>query len=186
MRVEWSDGFTDEDRYRSRLHEVSDETVHFLRVAGDLLVSHVQVIPIEVHGRDRDLTLGGVSGVLTYPQFRGEGHATALLHAAAGHINRQGFDLGMLFCGPEMIPFYERLGWRALPEGRVLVGSADLHEDLVMVLGDDGPARRARSGVELVMPAARDGLSRNARAPLPTALRRRPGVAGSCRDRRAP
>ena len=137
MRVEWSDGFTEEDRFRSRLHEVSEETVHFLRVAGDLLVSHVQVIPIEVHGRDRDLAIGGVSGVLTYPQFRGEGHATALLRAAAEHIDRQGFDLGMLFCGPEMIPFYERLGWRALPEGRVLVGGADLREDLVMVLGDE-------------------------------------------------
>src|SRR3954470_1246384 len=60
-RIVWSDGFMPEDRYRDRMHEVSDDTTHFVRSAGSLLVSHVQVIPIELDGRDRPLVIGGGS-----------------------------------------------------------------------------------------------------------------------------
>jgi hypothetical protein len=73
-RIVWWDGFMTEDRFRERMHEVPEATTHFVRSAGSLLVSHVQVIPIEVAGRDRRLTIGGVSSVLTYPQFRSAGH----------------------------------------------------------------------------------------------------------------
>jgi hypothetical protein len=78
MRIVWSDGFSAEDRLRQHMHDTPD-AVRFVRVAGDLLVSHVAVIPISVPGRDRTVRIGGVSSVMTYPQFRGEGHATALL-----------------------------------------------------------------------------------------------------------
>jgi predicted N-acetyltransferase YhbS len=137
IRIVWSDGFMDEDRFRERMHEVPDDTTHFVRVAGSLLVSHVQVIPITVDGRDRPVLLGGVSGVLTYPQFRGEGHGSAVLRKAAEHIGTTGIDLGMLFCDPDTAPFYEALGWRALARGRVVVLEDPDSDDLIMVLGDD-------------------------------------------------
>jgi GNAT superfamily N-acetyltransferase len=87
-----------------------------------------------------DLRLGGVSGVLTYPQFRGQGHASALMRRAAEHIEQERLDLGMLFCDRETEPFYDALGWQALEDGRVVVEEhGGEPEDLVMVLGD--PAR---------------------------------------------
>ena len=64
---------------------------------------------------------GGVSGVLTYPQFRGQGHASALMRRAAAHIEEKRLDLGMLFCDKETEPFYNALGWQALEPGRVVV-----------------------------------------------------------------
>jgi predicted N-acetyltransferase YhbS len=135
-RIVWSDGFTD-DRFRDRMHEVPDDTKHFVRSAGSLLVSHVQVIPIELDGRDGPLVIGGVSSVMTYPPFRGEGHSSALMRRAADHIEAAGLRIGMLFCDSETIPFYERLGWHTLEKGRVRVREDPDGDDIVMVLGDD-------------------------------------------------
>jgi hypothetical protein len=45
----------------------------------------------------------------------------------------------MLFCSVTNGPFYDRLGWRALEPGRVLVGGSAPNGDLVMVIGDDAP-----------------------------------------------
>jgi len=136
-RVAWSDGSLTEDRFRDRMHEVPEETTHFVRSAGSLLVSHVQVIPIALDGRDGQLLIGGVSSVMTYPAFRGEGHASALLQRSAEHIEATGMSLGMLFCDHDTIPFYGRLGWHALERGRVHVRHDPDGEDDVMVLGDD-------------------------------------------------
>jgi predicted acetyltransferase len=136
-RIVWSDGLMPEDRFRERMHEVPEDTTHFLRAAGSLLVSHLQVIPIEVDGRDRRLLIGGVSSVMTYPAFRGEGHSSALLRRAAGHIEASGMDLGMLFCDDDNLPFYERLGWHPLEADRVLIQEDPESDDRVMVLGDD-------------------------------------------------
>jgi GNAT superfamily N-acetyltransferase len=137
-RIVWSDGFTEEDRLRQHLHDTPD-AVRFVRIAGDLLVSHVAVIPVSVPGRDGPVLIGGVSGVMTYPQFRGEGHATALMGRAAEHLERSAADLGMLFCSAANVPFYERLGWRPLERGRVLVGGSTPGDDVVMVIGGDAP-----------------------------------------------
>jgi GNAT superfamily N-acetyltransferase len=128
MRISWG---TD-DPFRDHIHE-GPGSVHFVRSVGNLLISHVRVFIIEAG----NLRLGGVSGVLTYPQFRGHGHASALLRRAAAHIEEKHLDLGMLFCDAEMEPFYGGLGWRVLEPGRVVVkDDGGEPEDLVMILGD--------------------------------------------------
>jgi hypothetical protein len=73
--------------------------------------------------------------VLTFPQFRREGHASNLMRRAAQHI-RQTADVGMLFCDAEDAPFYERLDWSALSRGRALV-KGEIPDGVLMILGDD-------------------------------------------------
>ena len=72
---------------------------------------------------------------MTYPQFRREGHASALMRSAGIHIREGEFDLGMLFCDPENAPFYRALGWQSLSAGRVTVARG-ARDDQVMTLGD--------------------------------------------------
>jgi len=128
MRIAWGG----DEPFRDHVHE-GPGSVHFVRAAGNLLISHVRVFLIEAGG----LRLGGVSGVLTYPQFRGQGHASALMRRAAAHIEQERLDLGMLFCDMETEPFYDALGWQALEHGRVVVkDDGGEPEDLVMVLGE--------------------------------------------------
>ena len=117
------------------MHDEPD-TVHFVRTAGVLLISHVQVMPVVIEPMPgRSLSIGAVGGVMTYPQFRREGHASALMEKAGGHIRESGADLGMLFCDAENVPFYSALGWRPLGPGSVTVDGR-VTDDTVMTLGD--------------------------------------------------
>jgi GNAT superfamily N-acetyltransferase len=138
MRIVWDDnGFEGDERFRTRLWR-DDRALHFVRTDGDLLVSHAQIlVPNLVHD-GHPLRIAGVGGVMTYPQFRGEGHGTAVMRRATDHILAdRSFDLGMLFCSTENVSFYERFGWSVVPDDRVVVGPPDEPEDdLVMTLGD--------------------------------------------------
>jgi GNAT superfamily N-acetyltransferase len=132
MRIEWGDAFREEDRFRSRLWE--SDAAHFVRAVGDLLVSHAQVLSL-AFGDEDPLLVGGVSSVLTFPAFRGQGHGSAVMRSAARHIEHADLHVGILFCDPKVEPFYAQLGWRTLPAGRVLVNGSQPNER-VMILGD--------------------------------------------------
>ena len=132
-RLVWGDDLMGDGRFRSRSWDDPPPT-HFVRVAGDLLVSHVQVLPFRFDSAP-GLRVGGVGAVLTYPQFRGEGHASALMRGAAEHI-RETADVGLLFCDARTAPLYERLGWTALPRGRLRV-RGEIRDTVAMALGDD-------------------------------------------------
>jgi GNAT superfamily N-acetyltransferase len=138
MRIVWSDTYADANRFRSRLWQMPG-AVHLVRSAHDLLVSHVKLQPITGRSAAGDVPIAGVGGVITYPKFRGEGHATALLERAAAYAAANGFGTGMLFCSVDMVPFYERLGWRALEPGRVVVAEDHDSDDIVMALASEAP-----------------------------------------------
>jgi predicted N-acetyltransferase YhbS len=133
MRMAWGDAFRGDDRFRDRLWHDPNAT-HFVHEAGPLLVSHVMVVPISVEANGGSLLIGGVASVMTYPQFRGEGHGAAVMRAAGTSIEQGRFDLGMLFCDPETVPFYARLGWHALEPGRITVRGVQ-PDDVVMTYG---------------------------------------------------
>jgi GNAT superfamily N-acetyltransferase len=132
-RLVWGETLRGDARFRSRSWNDPPPT-HFVRVAGDLLISHALVLPLRLQTERGVLRVGGVGAVLTFPQFRGEGHASAVMRRAAEHIGRTA-DVGMLFCDRRNVPLYERLGWAPLPRGRVLVKD-QVRDDVVMILGD--------------------------------------------------
>jgi predicted N-acetyltransferase YhbS len=130
-RLIWGVG---EDRFRAHSWDEPTPT-HFVLAAGDLLISHVLVFPLSVEGRRGALRVGCVGAVLTFPQFRREGHASTLMRRAADYI-RQTAEVGILFCDAENASFYERLDWRPLPPERVLV-HGEIPDSVLMLLGDD-------------------------------------------------
>ena len=60
------------------------------------------------------VTVGGIGGVCTHPNYRGVGYASALMRDTIDYLRTIGCDLGVLFT---IIPeaFYRRLGWTSLP-----------------------------------------------------------------------
>ncbi len=58
------------------------------------------------------LAAGGIGSVATHPDARGSGVATALLRDAIAQMQEQGMRVSFLFTG--IMPFYERLGFRAV------------------------------------------------------------------------
>jgi GNAT superfamily N-acetyltransferase len=136
MRLTWGDAlFRGEDRFRDRLWD-DPEATHFVRAAGDVLVSHAEVLMPPAKGSDgRSLRVAGVRAVLTYPQFRHEGHASAVVRRASEYIVESTADVGMLFTAPELGAFYEPLGWAHVNAGRVLVQDRE-PDDTVMFFGE--------------------------------------------------
>jgi GNAT superfamily N-acetyltransferase len=133
-RMAWFDE-PGSDPFRERLHDEPD-AMHFVRRAGSLLISHVRVVPRRIEGADdRTISVAGLGGVMTFPAFRAQGHASALMRRAEAYIGDAGFELGWLFCEPSNEGFYERLGWRPLAADRVRVRGGPAHEG-VMTLGN--------------------------------------------------
>jgi len=69
---------------------------------------------ISVSGRER--RVAGVRGVLTDPAHRRRGHGHAVMERA--HELMRSFpdcDFALLFSSVMAVPFYESLGWRAIP-----------------------------------------------------------------------
>jgi predicted acetyltransferase len=92
------------------------------------VVCHVGLQRREVLWNGRKLQAGGISGVLTREEFRRRGYASLALNAALQTLKDEGStDFALLFCEPQIAPFYVNRGWKAFdgeifcdqPAGRV-------------------------------------------------------------------
>lgn len=83
-------------------------------VVNDKVVSTLRVWERRMRVGASLVTMGGIGGVCTHPDYRGVGYASALMRDTIDYLRVTGCDLGVLFT---IIPeaFYRRLGWTALP-----------------------------------------------------------------------
>jgi hypothetical protein len=90
---------------------------HFIAEEGGRPLSHVGVVKTSVSVGGRQLTVGGVGGVVTVPEAQGRHLVHAGMRQAAEFICHElGADYGMLFCLPRLEPFYARQGWLAVED----------------------------------------------------------------------
>ncbi len=79
----------------------------------DELVCHVGFYLRRAKWADKDVTIGGVGGVITRQDSRQRGHAsTAIRVAVANMRDHGGADFALLVCEPHNFRFYRGLGWR--------------------------------------------------------------------------
>lgn len=70
---------------------------------------------------DRDVSVGGVKAVMVLPDRQGEGLGRMAVTAAMTALRREDAPaFGLLFCEPDTVGFYARLGWTAFA-GEVVV-----------------------------------------------------------------
>ncbi|HEX8354149.1 MAG TPA: GNAT family N-acetyltransferase [Pyrinomonadaceae bacterium] len=126
--------------------------LHFITEEGGRAVSHVGLVKTTVRAGGREVTVGGVGGVVTVPEAQGRRHVHAAMREAAAFMCAElGVEFGMLFCLPRLAPFYARQGWRLVEEEvEVEQPSADVVWPYrVMVLpcgGREWPAGRIEVG----------------------------------------
>ncbi len=83
------------------------------------LLSHVALTGMKIELNVERIKVGAVGGLFTPPELQGRGHATALMdHAEDFLFDRLELPACILFCLPELVPFYTRRGW-SLVEGPV-------------------------------------------------------------------
>ena len=83
-------------------------------VVNDKVVSTLRVWERRIRVGASLVTMGGIGGVCTHPNYRGVGYASALMRDTIDYLRTMGCDLGVLFT---IIPaaFYRRLGWTSFP-----------------------------------------------------------------------
>ena len=83
-------------------------------VVNDTVVSTLRVWERRMRVGASLVTMGGIGGVCTHPNYRGVGYASALMRDTIDYLRTTGCDLGVLFT---IIPevFYQRLGWTSVP-----------------------------------------------------------------------
>jgi hypothetical protein len=125
LRIVWPEGFTGELRHREWITNPEYHPYHLLYVAGDLVVSHLEIVDHDVYCGETTYRAQALTGVLTFPSFRREGWAGRLVKTACGRIEAGDADLGLICCSPENVGFYAAAsGWAPTP-AQVLVGEGE-------------------------------------------------------------
>lgn len=88
---------------------------HFGIREGELLVAHAGWVAVPASVGGTGLQVAGLGGVIVSPELRGRGLAKLVVSAAMAHASEQGLDFGLLFCRPDRVPVYAKMGWTPLP-----------------------------------------------------------------------
>jgi hypothetical protein len=118
MRCEWPFLFTGDNRLRAR-PVGGPAATQVLRAGGDVLLSYAEVLRVTAVRAGSSVSVAGLSNVLTFPPYRGEGHASAIMRAVGELINDSEIELAILFCEKELAPFYAAFGWQLAAAGSI-------------------------------------------------------------------
>jgi GNAT superfamily N-acetyltransferase len=119
QRIHWPEGYTGENRLRDWIHHPDQHPTHVALIEDGVLISYAGVLWKELEHAGETYKTYGLSGVLTYPAFRRQGHGRQVVAAATDYIRRSDADIGLFTCAPHLKSFYETSGWKAM-EGATL------------------------------------------------------------------
>ena len=80
----------------------------------ETLVSQVAVYPMKVRIFNHTYSMGGLTGVGTYPEYSNQGLMHKLLHQALKNMRDHGQLISYLY--PYSIPYYRRKGWEIISD----------------------------------------------------------------------
>lgn len=88
---------------------------HAMGILDGSLVGRVSILERMISVGQKLLRVGGICGVVTVPEYRGRGIASALLGESVAFIKRR-LDLpfALLTCNSRLEVFYQRLGWKTV------------------------------------------------------------------------
>lgn len=153
MRIEWTGGYSGEQQFRDEVwpEGEADNTVHFVLEERGFVISQAGVVWKTITPDGVTYKTGGLTGVLTFPDFARRGHGTRVVEAATKYIAEAGADIGLTTCEPALRSFYARAGWLPLPNTTLLFGdvaSPVAVDELVLMLFVSEKAKRGRQSFE--------------------------------------
>jgi hypothetical protein len=89
------------------------ESAVFIRAADRELICYVSLVARSALQDGRSVRLGGIGGMKTHPAARRQGCAArAVRRAVASFLEPADIEFGLLVCEPQLIGYYQRLGWQ--------------------------------------------------------------------------
>ncbi len=79
------------------------------------LIGRIGIVKREIRVGNKTICVGGISGVITSPQWRKQGVASMLLKKTAEFLAGElDTEFGFLICRDEIAPFYLKNGWEKI------------------------------------------------------------------------
>jgi GNAT superfamily N-acetyltransferase len=110
-RLQWWEDYTGENRLRDWIQPPELHPAHVAIVEDGVLISYAAVVWKLLEHAGAVYTTFGLSGVLTYPAFRGQGYGRRVVEAATEVIRASDADIGLFTCEPSLSHFYAASGW---------------------------------------------------------------------------
>lgn len=127
MEIKQADALTDAEQQKlfgwgENIFGVQPLTLHwrhkdvrFLVYEKGELVSHAGILKHVVSVNGEPVLVAGLGGVVTVPEAQRHGFARQLVqHAMRFAEGEWKVDAGLLFCRPQMVKYYEALGWQVV------------------------------------------------------------------------
>ncbi len=87
----------------------------------DELVSNVHIVERVINVGTQNLRVGGIGNIATKVEWRKRGYASAALNTAEEYlVNPLQVDFGLMITTKEIIPRYEKRGWRQVADTLII------------------------------------------------------------------
>lgn len=138
LRVQWPDGFTGENRLRDWVTREDDHPIHIVLVEKDILISHTNVVWKYLDHDGEIYKAYGLTGVFTFPSFRGQGYASQVIAAGTAYIQKSDADIAMLYCDESLGNLYANQGWLPMELSTTYIGTKEqpelVDDEILMML----------------------------------------------------
>jgi len=84
------------------------------------IAAHVGIVDRLIKAGDFQLQAAGIQNVFVLPEYRGQGLGEKVMNAAMQEAEKRNFDVGLLYCVPQLEKLYAGCGWRLLPRQKIL------------------------------------------------------------------
>jgi len=127
IRAIWPEGFYNENEYRDWIHGKDQHAVHFVIEKNKLLISYAGVVWKELEHAGGKYKTYGLSGVFTYPSFRGKGYGLKVIKEAKLYMEKQDGDIALF--PSQTTGFYEKAGFIRIAGAKILEGDPKLPKE---------------------------------------------------------
>ncbi|OIJ14129.1 hypothetical protein BKP35_07985 [Anaerobacillus arseniciselenatis] len=97
------------EEQRQKRKETIDPSNTIVATENEKIISKVTILPFETTIQGKTFSMGGVSGVVTWPEYRRNGLVKTLLKRSLEEMKDNGQTISFLF--PFSISFYRKYGW---------------------------------------------------------------------------
>jgi GNAT superfamily N-acetyltransferase len=123
MRVIWWEGFAGENQLRDWISSPANHPAHIVLVEQGILIAHTEIVWKYLDHAGVTYKAYGLSGVFTYPAFRGRGYGRQIVEAGTAYITASDADIGIFHCDRHLETFYVGNRWTPIHEATTFVGS---------------------------------------------------------------
>jgi len=138
LRVQWPGGFLGENRLRDWVTREDDHPIHIVLVEQNILISHTNVVWKYLEHDGEMYKAYGLTGVFTFPSFRGQGYGSQVIAAGTEYIQKSDADIAMLYCDESLRNLYANQGWRHMKTSTSYIGTKEqperVDDEILMML----------------------------------------------------